>query len=450
MNGSVEVAILGAGISGLAAGWSLQRAGRGVRIFEHHSRAGGPIESIHSEGFLFEKGPNTIQIDGQDLLDAFADLGIVDQLVEANTEANKRYIVRNSLPAALPGSPRELFSTPALSLRGKLGILSEPFRRKGDSSDETLAETVRRRMGDEVLDYIVNPFIAGIYAGSPEEISTRYGFPKLYELEQASGSLIKGMIQSKKAKKRAGTAFKPRLISFAAGLETLTQALANQLGETLAFDVRWERIQRTSDGWELLNTAGEMTHARELVIALPTSGLLALPLPETISRPLAVLRDIPHPPVTAWHLGFQREQVKHPLDGFGLLIPEKESCSILGVMFNSTLFPGRAPEGQVALTVFVGGSRSPELTRLPNDSLLDRVLTDLERLLGVSGSPTYLDRVDWPRAIPQYGLNYGTILNTFETLESDVAQLHFMGHIRDGIALPKCLRAGLDISKRLL
>ncbi|MCH2155308.1 MAG: protoporphyrinogen oxidase [Opitutales bacterium] len=443
----LDVAILGAGITGLPAAWKLKEAGRAVRVFEKNRRIGGPIESYRSHGFLFEKGPNTIQVDGQDLLDTFNGLGIGDQLIESNPIANKRYILRDGSPVALPMSPKSLLTTPAFSWKAKGRILAEPFIPGGDASDESLAETVRRRFGQEIVDYAVNSFIAGIYAGSPEEISTRYGFPKIYELEQRHGSLIKGMLRSQKAKRDSEDTFKTRLISFRDGLETLPKAIERQLPNEIELGAHLSQIEHRSGSWSLKTQSGEYS-AKHLLVCLPSSGISALPWPKEIATELTPLKTISHPPVTALNLGFARDQISHPLDGFGLLVPEVEPASILGVMFNSTLFPGRAENGQVALTVFVGGSRQPELTQLTDSELESMVISDLQRFLGLSGSPMFNRRVDWPRAIPQYDRNFGTILDTFQSIETSHPGIHFCGHVRDGIALPKCIRAGLNAASR--
>ncbi|MGB0371737.1 MAG: protoporphyrinogen oxidase [Opitutales bacterium] len=443
--------IIGAGISGLSAGWALKKAGKSYKILEKSERPGGPIQTVREGGFVFEKGPNTIQVDGTDLDAFFSELGLDDEIVEANPEANKRYIVRDKTPCAVPMSTKDIFTTKLFSKKAMLSVLVEPFKKKYSSEhDESLADFVRRRLNQEFLDYAINPLIGGIYAGDPETLSVRYGFPKIYNLEDRFGSLIKGSISIMKERKAQGTLYKTKLISFKRGMEQLPQTLAEQQTESVLFNRSISAISQGEDGiWSVTvnDEGGTSTELKstQLIIACPSSAILQLPFVENIQRPLQSISEIPHPPVTALSLGYPRKSIQHALDGFGMLVPEKEKLSILGCLFSSTLFAGRADSDHVGLSVFLGGTRNPELCKLSDADLLPKVKADLRALIGAEGDPVYMRRTDWPRAIPQYTIGYKKYLDLFDSIEKQNTGLKFIGHLVDGIAVPKCIRSGLHV-----
>lgn len=448
----LDAIVIGAGISGLCAGWALRKAGKRYKVLEKSKRPGGPIETLQEDGFVFEKGPNTIQVDGPDLDIFFAELGLKETLVEANREANKRFIVRNQIPQAVPMSPRDIFSTKLFSKRAMLSLLTEPFKKKySGNKDESLADFVRRRLNQEFLDYAINPLIGGIYAGDPEELSAKHAFPKIYNLEARFGSLIKGGIGLTRERKAHGTYYKTKLISFQDGMEALPQTLSEKQSENILFSTDITSICKEDEHlWSLNYTHSDGSKhridSRKIIVACPASALLALPFSEDIKRALGVFSEIPHPPLVALSLGYDRDAIAHPLDGFGMLVPRVENMNILGCIFASSLFPGRSSGDRVGLSVFIGGTRNPELCEMDESELLGLVKADLEKLLGASGDPIYVRRTDWPRAIPQYVVGYQKYLQQFEDLESAHSGLKFIGHLVDGISVPKCIRSGLNQS----
>ena len=442
---TLDAVVIGAGISGLSAGWALRKAGKSYCILEKNTRPGGPIQTIREDGFLFELGPNTVQVDGADLDVFFSELDLDDQIVEANPAANKRYIVRDKEPRAVPMSPLEFFTTKLFSKRAMLGVLAEPFKKKrADEADESLADFVRRRLNQEFLDYAINPLIGGIYAGDPENLSVKHGFPKLDNLEAKFGSLIKGSLGVRKEKKAAGNLYKTRLISFKDGMETLPKRLAEKQADAVKLNIEITEINQDPDGlWHLSLNDGSTVTARKVIVATTTRGMATLPFASDLRQQLELFQEIHHPAVTGLSLGFKRKDIDHALDGFGMLIPKVEKMSILGCLFSSTLFPGRARDSEVGLTVFVGGTRNPEMAALDDAGLKQTVLDNLNTLLGVRGDPIYFRRTDWPQAIPQYEVGFGKFLERFAEIEAATPGLRFIGHSREGIAVPKCIRSGL-------
>jgi oxygen-dependent protoporphyrinogen oxidase len=309
----------------------------------------------------------------------------------------------------------------------------------------SLAVFVRDHFGQEIVDYAINPLVAGIYAGDPETLSTKYAFAKLWEIEQTHGSLIRGQIAAMRERRARGEKPAARIVSFTRGLQTLPAALAAQLPAG-AIRTRTPVISLSPGRpWKLVSRRDGLATTDEfdaVVLALPAAALAQLPIGPAGENPLTALQQVEYPPVASLFLGFRREQVAHPLDGFGALVPAVEHRAILGVLFSSTLFPGRAPEGHVALTVYVGGTRQPDLARLAPEILRGRVLADLRDLLGVSGDPVFTHATFWPHAIPQYNLGYERFLEAMTNAEARHAGLFIGGHVRDGISVANCITAG--------
>jgi oxygen-dependent protoporphyrinogen oxidase len=301
------------------------------------------------------------------------------------------------------------------------------------------------------VDYAVNPLIAGIYAGDPEKLSVRHAFPMLWQAERSHGSLLRGMMAVAKAKRAAGGTAVAPIVSFQRGLQTLTDALAArlpagslQLGATVEtlLPGRPHRIIWQQDGQ---NHSGEFD---AVVLAVPAGALAQLTRGTLGERPLASLDNIPHPPVASLFLGYRREQVTHPLDGFGGLVPAVEKRDVLGILFSSSLFPGRAPAGHIGLTIFAGGIRQPDHARLPPEQLLTRIDRDLRDLVGATGAPVFLRHNFWPRAIPQYLIGYERWQEQITALENAHAGLFIGGNARDGISVPDCVKSGQKLAGR--
>lgn len=446
--------IIGAGISGLTAAWGLQRRGWRVTVLEAKDRPGGVIESVAEDGFLAEAGPNSLQLNDAKVAELLELLGLPEAQVEAGAEAKKRFIVRDGRPVAVPMSPVSFATTPLFSAGAKFRLFTEPFRSRGDDPEETVASFVSRRLGPEVLDYAVNPLVSGIYAGNPRELAVRHAFPKLHALEQEHGSLVAGGFARMRAAKKSGKKrIKTRLISFRDGIAALPDAMAAQLGDSLVLKAAVTSISQDEAGWLVGWTVGGQPQAPEsfdhVVVATPAFGLGALPWPAEVATALEPLEAIPYPRVACMVLGFKREQVEHPLDGFGMLVPEKEGAHILGTLFSSSLFPGRAPDGHVLLTTFAGGMRNPEIYDLSDDDLRETVISDLTRYLGVQGEPSFHRCFRWPRAIPQYNQGYGRFVAAMEATERDHPGLHLIGNYRGGVGVNACLLNGEAVAEQL-
>lgn len=447
----MQVGVIGAGITGLSAALELRARGAQVTVYEASQKVGGVITTLQRDGFLVEAGPTSLNSTPalEDLIDR---LGLASRRVRPGSEAKRRYIVRDGVPVALPSGPGSLVASKALSASAKLRLLREPFvaaMRGGD--DESVASLVRRRLGDEVLTYLVNPFVAGIYAGDPERLSARHALPLLFHAERRHGSLIVGGM--KEARARAGIVRQKGITSFRDGLATLPEAMAGALGPRVRLGARVRRVAREGDGWRVhLERDGlNADHYHDAIVyagaahALGSLGFPAEALPD-----LGPATQLRHPPISTLALGFARDQVAHALDGFGLLCPEVERRTVLGVLFSSSVFAGRAPDGQVLLTCFIGGERSPELGRMPLEALLPRVLEDLRQLLGVHGAASFVHLQQWPQAIPQYELGHEAVVNGASRVESALPGLYLTGQWRAGVALGDCIAQGQATAARII
>lgn len=439
--------IVGAGISGLTLAWALRRRGVRIRVLEAGSTAGGKIATQSLEGFLLEAGPNSLLDRGEGLGRLIDQVGLRPRVVEANPLAQRRYVSRDGRVIALPTRPLDFLGTPLFSLRAKLRLLAEPWQAVA-TTDESVASFVRRRLGPEFLDWAVDPFISGVYAGDPERLSVRAATGRIHALEAEAGSLIRGALRRARQGRKSGPVPRGKLISFLQGMGELPAALAAALGEDLLLDSPVTALRRAGRYWEVETPSGT-ERAASIVLATParaTAGLL-----ESLDAPLAErLRAIEYPGVVSMALGFDREQITHPLDGFGLLIPSREGRQTLGVLFSSTLFPGRAPEGRVLLTAFMGGARNPEAPALADAVLIARVVDDLRPLLGVSGMPAFTVVNRWPQAIPQYTIGHQDRLREIEQGLAALPDLYAVSNWRGGIAVGDCVNNALALAKRLV
>ncbi|HES76311.1 MAG TPA: protoporphyrinogen oxidase, partial [bacterium] len=359
--------------------------------------------------------------------------------------ANRRYVVRDGRAVALPGSPLDFFTTPLFSPAAKFRLLAEPFIGRA-AQEESVAEFVRRRLGQEFLDWAIDPFVSGVYAGDPARLSVRAATAKVYALEREHGSLILGALKKAFKVRKAEVQTTPvgHMFSFDRGLGQLIAALAARLEDALHLDTRVQGLQHTHDGWQVNTSQGAFV-AQKVVLAVPAEVCAAL-LEPFLGVRVQPLREIPYPPVMSVALGFRREDVAHALDGFGVLIPAKEQVTTLGALFSSTLFPGRAPEGQVLLTVFIGGRRHEDVGAWTDEAVVARVLADLAPVLGLRAAPLMTHVQRWPRAIPQYELGHLERIAALDEAMHKLEGLVIRANWRDGVSVSDAIRNGLALA----
>jgi len=453
---SSSAIIIGSGIAGLTTAYKLQHSGYSVRIFEGGGKVGGAMNSYSQNGWLAEYGPNTILETSTQIKTLITKLGLDGEKLYPNSISSNRFIVKNGKLLPLPLSPFAFFSSSLFNIKSKFNIIKEPFVPKWQNQyEESLSEFVLRRLGQNILDYAVNPFVAGIFAGDPDRLSVKHALSKLYKLEQDYGSLIKGQIKKAKLPAEPGDIPKNRakMFSFKNGLKVLPETLASKLKTPVEFSTRVEQVQKLNEGWEITyNQKNEIkTQKADHLIYSGTGHQLAdCKIISDKDVDLSFGNEIEYPPVAVLTLGFHKNQIQHNLNGFGLLVPEVENLQILGALFNSSLFPYRAPDDHVTITVFIGGVRQGELALESEEKRLDIALNDLTVLLGIRGSPAFTFHKKWTKAIPQYNVGYGDIKSKFQRLEKDNPGLYFTGNYREGISVADTMLQAIQTADNII
>lgn len=440
-----KIIVIGAGISGLTTAYLLSKKGFNVTILEKNNSVGGSIESVFENGFLFDRGPNsaleTTPVIGQ----LIKELGLENELLYASKQANKRYILRDNKLHSLPMSPQGLIKTKLFSGKAKLRLMAEPFiGRSNDGYYQSLAEFVKRRLGQEFLDYAINPFVAGVYAGRPEDLSVKSAFPKLYALEEKYGGLIVGTIRSiRERKKRAEVAKQSaKMLSFKSGMMALPNAIKKYFGDRIFLSSEVTSIDQNQNGYTVSYQQNETINKLDCDAVLSTNpSYLAAKLFSKYDKEFKTHADaIYYPPVLVYYLVYDRKSIKQDLDGFGFLIPAKENKSFLGALWSSVIFSDRTDETKAAFTLFIGGSRNPDFVKEDRETLLTKVRKEFEELMGITANPVFSSERFWEKAIPQYNLGYIEHERFFDDFEKQNPGIFISGNFRGGISVGDCIK----------
>jgi protoporphyrinogen/coproporphyrinogen III oxidase len=441
--------VIGGGISGLACAYALRKAGADTILLEASPRAGGVIRSEARDGFLFECGPQSFSSTPA-LLKLIHELGLDDQLVEAPPRA-PRYVLINNKLKPVPLSPPAFLASSLLGLRSKWSILRDPLSSTcPPAADESIANFVRRKFTPELLDRLVGPFVSGIYAGDPESISFRAAFPQLYEAEKTAGSILRGMKRAAKA--RTEPRHRPVLISFRDGMDTIVRALAEKLWLSLHCNVEVREFTRTGADSFLIATqspSGTRDFEASRVVLATTTSVTARLLRNLVPGCEQSLNEITYAPVAVVSLGYRRSDVGNSLKGFGFLVPRSTGVRTLGTVWNSSLFPGRAPQDHVLLTSFVGGATDPTAIELSPEELASLVHRELTTLLDLRQTPVIKNVTTYRRAIPQYNLGHTHRLAAIESAHADSSNIWLTGNYFSGPAIGSCLERSLYVAERV-
>ncbi len=457
--------VIGAGITGLVCAFRLQQSGIPVILLEAADSAGGMIATCGKNGFLFEAGPQCPRFPSP-LWDLVHELNLEGEFVRGDSRA-PRYILKNGRLHVAPFSPFSFAFTELVGASSKCRLLTEIFRRSRPPHDEeSLAEFVRRKFDGDVLDYLVDPFIAAIFAGDSEKIGVESAFPFLARWEREHGSLLRGALRSRNGNSASDSRNKsqlqstrtrqkslivteslPSLGSFRAGLGVLPKKLAHNLGDSLRLRTRVQSVEPgemredPDSMWQLRLGGGEVLSGAALVMTTPAyeaARLLQNAAPELST----MLSDISYAPMAVVSSGYDRAQVRSPLRGFGVMIPPREKLSTIFNVWNSSVLDGRAPAGKILMTSFAGGATNPAFVEKDDATIAAIVEGEMGAVLGIDGEP--VERFVWkhPRTLPQFNPGHARTVATIRKALAGLPGLYLAGNYLDGRSLGDCVESG--------
>ncbi|MGQ8336904.1 protoporphyrinogen oxidase [Sunxiuqinia sp. A32] len=443
-----KVGIIGAGLTGLTTAYYLKKKGIDVQLFEKADRAGGVIESVQKDGFLYEKGPNSGVLGQPEVMALVEDLGDAVKLEIADASAKFRWVWKGDRWHALPSGLIGGVTTPLFKFSDKLRLLGEPFRKAGNNPNETLADLVLRRMGRSFLNYAVDPFVLGIYSGDPNQLIPRFALPKLYNLEQKYGSFIGGSIKKAKEPKSDRDKKATReIFAFQGGLGSLIGALINGIGkEHIQLNAKDIKVEKSSYGKYLVSyTNGKSQEFDKLVFTAGAYQLKEI-FPFIAEELAEKVQAMQFAKVIHISLGFKKWE-GIDLKAFGGLVPFIEKRDVLGVLFMSSIFKGRAPEGGALLSTFLGGIRRPEMVDISDDEVKKVVEREMKSMMGLTKwDPDLLVINRYQHAIPQYGIESEGKLKAIQEIEAQFPGLIIAGNVRDGIGMADRIKQGKTLA----
>jgi oxygen-dependent protoporphyrinogen oxidase len=460
----LEVLIVGGGISGLTVAHAsgLQKEAGGCELWECSDRLGGTIGTDRVDGYSIDWGPNGF-LDREPLTLRLVDeLGLKDLLEPASPESAKRFIVKHGKLHPVPLSPLKMLATGLLSPLEKARVFCEPFipGRRGDD-DESVFDFAARRIGRAAAETFVDPMVSGIYGGLARELSLPSCFPVMREMETRYGGLVRALIARRLERRRSGNremapgrkAGGPagpagHLTSFKGGLDLLIRQLEGQLQSIIRKNRRIAHIRRDEAAWEIADETGVTARARKLIIACPTYAAAALL--KDFDRELSQAFDaIPYAPIVVVATGHRREDVKHPLDGFGFLIPRTQGMRTLGSIWTSSIFKERAPEGFVQFRSMLGGAGDPSIVELSDEQLWSTLRRELDPLIGITGDPSFMRVYRWECGIPQFKMGHRERRARIERLAARHPGLCMVGNAYYGVSLNDCVKMAYRVARQV-
>lgn len=442
----VDVVIIGGGISGLATAHALRSAGHGVLVLERQVRTGGNAISERIGGFLMEHGPSTVNLGMAGVAALAEGLGLQELRVDLGPGVQKRYLTKQGRLVGLGLHPLAFLMSGYLSLRGRARMMAETLVPRGDPDrDETVAEFGRRRFGAEFAERVLDPLVAGMFAGDATQTVLRYVLPALAGMERDHGSIVRAAF---KARISGGVMPARRLSAWRDGVGTLPAAVAQALAGSVIPGCAVRRIARDRFGFDI--DAGNRGRIRAKAVVLATQPHVATQLLETTAPDAAAAcAHFSAPPLAVVFLGYRRRQVAHPMDGLGYLNPGSEARPANGALFCSTMFPFRAAQGHVAISAYVGGARGADCAARPPRELVGLVREELADLIGARGEPVLARVRQWPRGLPQYRPGHSDLLDRMSGALDDLPGLFVTGNYLRGVAVGACIDCARETAGRV-
>ena len=441
--------MIGAGLTGLSTAFHLHRQGRDVVILEKADRVGGQIHTYHENGFTFESGPNTGVVSFPEVAELFQMLEGSCQLEIARESSKRRLIWKGDRFHELPCSPVSAITTPLFRLSDKFRILGEPWRKRGTDPDEPVGALAARRLGKSFYEYAVDPFVSGVYAGDPMKLTTRYALPKLYNLEANYGSFIRGAIaKAKEPKTDRDRLATKKVFSAVGGLQRLVEALSKDL--RIITSANNLKVMPTADGqWSCTYNGTEEIVCRKVVTTVGAYALPAL-LPFIPEAQMQKMSNLFYAPIIQVILGVKNARgLDFP--AFGGLVPSKEQKRVLGILFPSSCFEQRCPDGGALYSYFIGGARHTDYLQKSDDEIREITLEAFHSMLKYPADmqPDLLRIFRHEHAIPQYWSDSGERFATIEALQQQYPGLILAGNMRDGIGMGNRIHQGATIASSI-
>ena len=453
-----RVVIVGGGIAGLSIAHALlkqQARDRGIDVvvLERAPRVGGNIRTEQVDGFTCEWGPNGFLDNAPATLELVREIGLQGRLQPSDDRARRRFIFRNGTLYPLPGGPVDFIASGLLSWPGKLRIGLEPFARRRPAGDETIHAFASRRIGREAADVLIDSMVSGVFGGDARELSLRACFPKMWQMETDHGGLFRAMLARRRQHpRRNGEAIGSplgRLTSFTGGSEDLVRGLAATLGGAVRTGVNVRGIERAGAAYRLHLNGAVPIDADAVVLAGGTA--VTARMVRDLDAPLsAVLDGIPSASMVVACLGYRADRLRRPLDGFGFLVPRGEGIRTLGVLWDSSVYPSRAPEGHVLMRVMLGGATDPTAIDLDDARLLDVIGGDLRATMGLDVAPDFMRIFRHPVGIPQYTVGHLDRLARAEERLAALPGLELAGNGYRGVAINACIADAGPVAQRIL
>jgi len=460
----LEVLIIGGGISGLTvahASGLLERPGS-CELWESSGRLGGTIGTDRAEGYSVDWGPNGF-LDREPLTLRLADeLGLKELLEPANSKSEKRFIVKHGQLHPVPFSPLKMLATGLLGPLEKDRVFCEPcIAARSDDSDESVFDFAARRIGRAAAETFVDPMVSGIHGGLARELSLPSCFPIMREMETRYGGLVKALIARQREKRRsrdAGSATGKKsggpagpgghLTSFKSGFDLIIQRLGDRVQPAIRKNRQVAWMRRSENGWEIADQTGLTVQTKKVVVACPTYSA-AIILKDFDRELSAAFDSIPYAPIIVVATGHKREDVRHPLDGFGFLIPRTQGIRTLGSIWTSSIFSERAPEGFVQFRSMLGGAGDPSVLELSDEQLWNTLRKELDPLIGIKNDPAFMRVFRWERGIPQFKLGHRERRARIEQLVSRHPGLFITGNAYYGVGLNECVKMAYKVAQQI-